>query len=61
LADFFDSFYSFNNYSPLKPFEVDVEKLNRLIPLKVSTLREWAAEQDWQKAPVKGEVGSPAG
>jgi uncharacterized protein YbjT (DUF2867 family) len=61
MAAFFDSFYSFNNYSPVKPLEVDVDRLNKLIPLKASTLREWAAEQDWTSSPARDEVGSPAG
>lgn len=61
MVSFFDSFYSFNNYSPVKPFEVDVDSLNKLIPLRASTLREWAAEQDWTSSPSKHDVGSPAG
>lgn len=61
IADFFDSFYTFNNYSPLKPLEVDVEPLNKLIPLKVDTFREWALKQDWKTLPAEGTVGSVAG
>jgi uncharacterized protein YbjT (DUF2867 family) len=61
MMAFFDSFYTFNNYSPVKPFEVDIDKLNALIPLRATTMREWAAQQDWSARPVKGEVGSPAG
>jgi uncharacterized protein YbjT (DUF2867 family) len=61
MMAFFDSFYTFNNYSPVKPFEVDLDKLNALIPLRATTMREWAAGQDWRAAPVDGEVGSPAG
>jgi uncharacterized protein YbjT (DUF2867 family) len=61
MMAFFDSFYTFNNYSPLKPFEVDIGKLNTLIQLKATTMREWAAAQDWSAPPAKGEVGSPAG
>jgi hypothetical protein len=61
LADFFDSFYTFNNFSPCKPFEANVAALNRLIPLKTQTLREWATEQDWTTLPLEGTIGSVVG
>jgi uncharacterized protein YbjT (DUF2867 family) len=61
MMAFFDSFYTFNNYSPVKPFEVDIDALDALIPLKATTMREWAMQQDWSARPAKDEVGSPAG
>lgn len=61
IVAFFDSFYTFNNFSPEKPFEMDVAALNRLIPLDTQTFRQWASEQDWDSLPEKGTVGSVAG
>lgn len=61
IVAFFDSFYTFNNFSPEKPFEMDVDELNKLIPLKTETFREWASKQDWTSLPEKGTVGSVAG
>lgn len=55
-ADWFDSFYTFNNESPLKPFQADVAALDQLIPLKAVTMREWAKRQDW-----RGEEGQKIG
>lgn len=40
-------FYAFNNSSPLKPFEVDIDfQMNRL-PVELETLSQWCARQDW--------------
>lgn len=61
IVSFFDSFYTFNNFSPEKPFEMDVQALNKLIPLDTQTFRQWASEQDWNSLPEKGTVGSIAG
>lgn len=61
LVGFFDSFYTFNNYSPLKPFEIDREELQALIPLETTSFREWAQQQDWTSGPQTGTVGSAAG
>jgi len=44
----FEDFYMFNNFSPLKPFAVDMSGVLEKIPLKMETLREWAARQDWR-------------
>ena len=46
-AERFKDFYEFTNRAPHKPFEVDVEALNALIPLKTETMAEWAKRQDW--------------
>ena len=40
-------FYTFNNESPQRPFEIDVKALLAEIPLRLITMREWAAKQDW--------------
>ena len=61
IVAFFDSFYTFNNFSPEKPFEMDIEELNKLIPLETETFRHWASQQDWTSLPEKGTVGSVAG
>jgi hypothetical protein len=36
FANFFDSFYTFNNYSPQRPFEVNVDALLKIIPIRGS-------------------------
>lgn len=49
-ADFFDSFYSFNNYSPHRPFEVDpthLDEVLRNLPVEMTAMREWTEAQDW--------------
>ena len=46
-ASFFEKFYDFNNHSPLRPLEVDIEKLLDEIPVELTPLRKWAAQQDW--------------
>ena len=59
-ADAMGSFYTFNNESPLHPFEVDAKALLAEIPVPLITLRDWAAKQDW--SPDQGEaVGSLSG
>lgn len=40
-------FYKFNNYSPVKPFKVDMQKVHNVFPMKLTTMREWAKKQDW--------------
>ena len=46
-ADFYEKFYDFNNHSPLRPLEVDVEALLSEFPITLTPLREWVTEQDW--------------
>lgn len=61
-AAMMDSFYTFNNESPLEPFQTDMKPVLAEIPVQMTTLREWALQQDWSlntKGPV--EVGSLAG
>jgi uncharacterized protein YbjT (DUF2867 family) len=58
---FFDSFYTFNNYSPLRPFEVDMKPVLESIPLSLTTLREWAYQQDWTSPNTVASVASVAG
>lgn len=41
------TFYTFNNDSPVRPFKVDMQKLHNLIPLPLTTLKDWAKRQDW--------------
>lgn len=47
-CEFFDSFYSFNNFSASRPFEVDMDLLLQRVPLKLTSFKEWAARQNWQ-------------
>ncbi|WP_340318399.1 SDR family oxidoreductase [Rhizorhabdus argentea] len=61
-ADAMGSFYTFNNESPLRPFEVDAKALLAEIPVRLITLREWAARQDWSPEAEEGvAVGSLSG
>lgn len=62
-ADFFDSFYTFNNESPLQPFLVnDMEAVLQRIPITCTTFAEWCAEQDWSYTPEADlKVGSRTG
>jgi uncharacterized protein YbjT (DUF2867 family) len=58
-AAFFDSFYTFNNESPLQPFRCDMKEVLRRIPLELTTMAEWAPQQDWS---LDGEqIGSASG
>jgi uncharacterized protein YbjT (DUF2867 family) len=56
------SFYNFNNDSPLRPFVADMKNVLADIPVPLSSMREWAARQDWSmdaQGPVA--VGSSTG
>lgn len=56
------SFYTFNNESPHRPFEVDMQPVLDEIPVRTITLREWAAKQDWSHDAEEGQaVGSLSG
>jgi uncharacterized protein YbjT (DUF2867 family) len=45
--EYIDKFYQYNNTAPTRPFEVDTaQQLDRL-PMKLETIRQWAARQDW--------------
>jgi uncharacterized protein YbjT (DUF2867 family) len=46
-AAFWERFYGFNNDSPLRPLEVDVEELFAEIPITCTPMRDWAARQRW--------------
>ncbi|MEJ7932760.1 NmrA family NAD(P)-binding protein [Sphingobium sp. AN558] len=55
-------FYTFNNTSSHRPFEVDMEAVLAEIPLDLITLREWAAQQDWTPETDNGTaIGSLSG
>ncbi|MEJ7926112.1 NmrA family NAD(P)-binding protein [Sphingobium sp. AN641] len=61
-ADAMGSFYTFNNTSPLRPFEVDAKALLAEIPVPLITLREWVAKQDWSPDRQEGvAIGSLSG
>lgn len=40
-------FYTFCNDSPLRPFLIDQDELERTIEVPRTSMREWALEQDW--------------
>jgi uncharacterized protein YbjT (DUF2867 family) len=43
----FDSFYTFNNEAPQKPFQADVRAALDLLPVELTDMRTWASRQDW--------------
>jgi len=43
----FDTFYTFNNEAPQKPFQADVQAALALIPIELTDMRSWAKRQDW--------------
>ena len=45
--DGFDSFYTMNNEDPRHPFQADVKAALKLLPIKLTDMRTWAARQDW--------------
>ena len=48
LSERIASFYVYNNFAPTTPFVVDMEPVLRRIPIKLETMREWAARQNWR-------------
>lgn len=40
-------FYTFNNHSDYRPFEVDMAPVLAELPVRMSALGEWAERQDW--------------
>jgi uncharacterized protein YbjT (DUF2867 family) len=58
-VQFFDAFYTFNNESPLQPFRCDMTNTLKRIPLKLTTMEDWARRQNWT---LEGErIGSVSG
>ena len=56
------SFYDFNNDSPRRPFVADMQAVLAELPVPLSTMREWASQQDWSiNARGPAEIGSSAG
>ncbi|WP_254699714.1 SDR family oxidoreductase [Trinickia violacea] len=47
FVDGFDSFYTFNNEAPQKPFQADVQAALELIPIELTDMRTWASSQNW--------------
>ena len=43
-----DAFYTYNNESPLHPFQVDMGPVLERIPIQMETMAEWAKRQDWR-------------
>jgi hypothetical protein len=60
FAEFFDNFYTFNNYAPERPFEVDMKRVLDVIPLQLTSMREWALAQDWSTS-GQDTIGSAIG
>ena len=58
-SDAMGRFYTFNNESPHRPFQVNMEKVLKEIPITMTGLREWALRQDWTPEGHDGaKVGS---
>ena len=55
----FNDFYTFNNDSPLKPFELDMKPTLQKIPLQLETFRSWTKRQDWKS--LGDAIGSISG
>lgn len=55
------SFYTFNNGSPLRPFEVDMVPVLDQLRVPMVTLREWAKRQDWSPEEGRASIGSVSG
>jgi uncharacterized protein YbjT (DUF2867 family) len=67
FIDYFDGFYTFNNYSPRTPFEAhDMDAVLKRLPVAMKPFRQWAAEQDWSVESLQHQgdktlVGSVSG
>jgi hypothetical protein len=62
FLNYLDSFYTFNNFSPQRPFEVDIGELRKTFDLELTTMREWALKQDWAADSTGTDVvGSSSG
>jgi uncharacterized protein YbjT (DUF2867 family) len=51
LAKDICDFYVYNNDAPTRPFQVNVEAMLERLPMRLETMREWAARQDWSPTP----------
>ncbi len=47
FIDNVESFYTFNNDAPQRPFEMDSSVTRELLPMELSDLRTWASTQNW--------------
>lgn len=47
FAEGIAAFYEYNNESPTRPFEVDLDYQQSRMPMRLETLGEWAARQEW--------------
>src|SRR3546814_7493214 len=57
FIDYFDSFYTFNNYSPRRPFEADVRPILERIPIALTPFATWAKGQDWSAQSIEIQGG----
>lgn len=53
------SFYEYNNQSNRKPMVVDMAPILERIPVKLTSLKDWAQQQDW--TPRKSDETAPVG
>lgn len=54
-----DDFYTYNNQSNAKPMVVDMAPVLKRIPVALTSLEEWARQQDW--APRADDKTAPVG
>lgn len=47
MAEGIGQFYEYNINAPTRPFEVNIEEMQRRIPIRLETFAEWARRQDW--------------
>ena len=40
-------FYAFYNDQPVSPLIVDPKTITDLLPVKLTSFKDWAAQQDW--------------
>lgn len=48
IEPFMEAFYTFNNTSPVHPFEVDMGPVLERIPIELETMETWIGRQDWR-------------
>jgi len=51
------AFYEYNNESPTRPFEVNIDYQQNRIPMKLERLVDWARRQDWSDSALRPSGG----
>ena len=62
FIEFFSGYYDFVNASPYRPFQIVPGLASASLRIDQTTMRDWAAEQDWTRMPQAGvSVASSSG